>query len=122
MIDFPEIDFILPGEETCAIAYGAVSNDEWGQYALLKGVLPSDVSASPYEQTLSAFQNVDAELKKCGMDFSDVVRTWIYADRILDWYGDFNKARNAFFIKYASHAEAVRGNHGHVDSSTDDIY
>ena len=99
MNDFPEIEFILPGEVTDVVANGAVSEDEWGRYALLKGVLPSDISASPYDQTLSAFRNAEDGLKKCGMDFSDVVRTWIYADRILDWYGDFNKARNAFFTE-----------------------
>jgi enamine deaminase RidA (YjgF/YER057c/UK114 family) len=32
-----------------------------------------------------------------GMDFSHVVRTWIYADRILTWYGELNRARDAFF-------------------------
>ena len=99
MNDFPEIEFILPGEVTDVVANGAVSEDEWGRYALLKGVLPSDISASPYDQTLSAFRNAEDGLKKCGLDFSDVVRTWIYADQILDWYGDFNKARNGFFTE-----------------------
>lgn len=98
MSDFPEIDFILPGDAT-PVAHGAVSEDEWGRYALLKGILPSDISASPYGQTLSALQNAENELKKHAMEFSHVVRTWIYADRILDWYGEFNKARNAFFAE-----------------------
>ena len=99
MSDFPEIDFILPGKETDIVAHGVVSEDKWGRYVLLKGILPSDILASPYDQTLSAFENVEYELTKCGMDFSDVVRTWIYADGILEWYGDFNKARNAFFTE-----------------------
>lgn len=95
--DFPEIDFALPGEVTANVRHGAVSEDAWGRYALLKGVPPDDISAPPYEQALSAFEALERELREVGMEFSDVVRTWIYADRILDWYGDFNKARNKFF-------------------------
>jgi enamine deaminase RidA (YjgF/YER057c/UK114 family) len=60
-------------------------------------VPPENIGATPYEQTVSAFEAVEKELQDIGMNFSDVVRTWIYADRILDWYPDFNKARNEFF-------------------------
>ena len=94
---FPDIEFEVPGVVVSTIAHGVVTGDEWGRYALLKGVPPDDISASPYEQALSAFEAVDRELGEVGMDFSNVVRTWIYADRILDWYADFNRARNEFF-------------------------
>ena len=96
---FPDIEFEVPGAVVSTTAHGMVAEDEWGRYALLKGVPPDDISASPYEQALSAFEAVERELREAGMDFSDVVRTWIYADRILDWYGDFNKARNEFFTE-----------------------
>ncbi len=95
--DFPEIDFILPGQCVSSLRDGAVSEDEWGRYVLLKGVAPDNSLSSPYEQTLSAFERLERELEAAGMTFSNVVRTWIYADKILDWYADFNKARNAFF-------------------------
>ena len=95
--DFPEIDFILPGQCVGSLRHGAVSEDEWGRYVLLKGVAPDNSLSSPYEQTLSAFERLERELEAAGMTFSNVVRTWIYADKILDWYADFNKARNAFF-------------------------
>ena len=94
---FPEIDFILPGQRVGSLEHGAVSEDEWGRYALLKGVAPDNSASSPYDQTLSAFEKLERELEDVGMAFSNVVRTWIYADKILDWYADFNKARNAFF-------------------------
>lgn len=111
MSDFPEIEFALPGEEIGAVDHGVVSEDEWGRYVLLKGVLPDDVSASPREQATSAFEALEKALAGAGMDFSNVVRTWIYADRILEWYGDFNAARNAFF--------ASRGVYGrYVPAST----
>ncbi|MBR6586590.1 MAG: hypothetical protein IKK82_04140 [Kiritimatiellae bacterium] len=94
---FPDIEFEVPGAVVSTTAHGVVAEDEWGRYALLKGVPPDDISASPYEQALSAFEAVERELREAGMDFSNVVRTWIYADRILDWYADFNRARNGFF-------------------------
>ena len=94
---FPDIDFAVPGSVSGRTGFGVVSKDEWGDYALVKGVGPSDCSAPPYEQALSAFDNLAAALGECGLDFSDVVRTWIYADGILGWYSDLNRARDRFF-------------------------
>ena len=97
MSHFPEIDFALPGTATACTAHGTVSEDEWGRYALLKGVPPPNTTDSPGRQTLSAFERLERELGTVGMAFSHVVRTWLYADHILDWYADLNKARDAFF-------------------------
>jgi enamine deaminase RidA (YjgF/YER057c/UK114 family) len=94
---FPKIDFSVPGKIVSSCSYGVISEDEWGRYALLKGVLPDDCSASAFNQAHSAFTALEHELSNIGMTFSDVVRTWIYADNILDWYSDFNQARNEFF-------------------------
>ena len=97
MHDFPEIDFALPGSATKRTDFGVTSEDEWGCYTLVKGVGPTDCSASPYDQALSAFENLAAALGTYDMEFSDVVRTWIYADGILGWYSDLNRARDTFF-------------------------
>ena len=97
MHSFPEIDFALPGNEGKRTDFGAMSSDEWGDYALVKGVGPSDCGASPHDQAASAFDNLAAALADFGMDFSSVVRTWIYADDILSWYPDLNRARDGFF-------------------------
>jgi len=36
-----------------------------------------------------------------GMNFRDnVIRTWFYCDRILDWYSEFNAARSAWFTDH----------------------
>ena len=88
MRPFPDIEFTMPGEEVARTSYGVVTQDDWGRYALLKGVGPDDASAPGLDQTYSAFVNVERELEAFGMDFPDVVRTWLYADRILDWYAD----------------------------------
>lgn len=97
LADFPEIDFAVPGSIACSLEHGVVSEDEWGRYALLKGIAPGNSVSSPYDQTLSAFERLESELSQAGMTFANVVRTWIYADHILDWYADFNRARNVFF-------------------------
>lgn len=94
---FPEIDFALPGSVVEKTYFGTMSKDEWGDYALVKGVGPADCSASPFEQALSAFEALASALGDFGMDFSHVVRTWIYADGILGWYPDLNRARDLFF-------------------------
>ena len=59
---FPDIDFAVPGSVSGRTGFGVVSKDEWGDYALVKGVGPSDCSAPPYEQALSAFDNLAAAL------------------------------------------------------------
>jgi enamine deaminase RidA (YjgF/YER057c/UK114 family) len=45
----------------------------------------------------AVLEAADALLAGEGLSFTDVARTWFYLDGILDWYGDFNGARNAFF-------------------------
>jgi enamine deaminase RidA (YjgF/YER057c/UK114 family) len=49
------------------------------------------------EQADLMFANADAALRAHGFTFRSVVRTWIYLRRILEWYGDFNRVRTAFF-------------------------
>ncbi len=94
---FPPISFALPGTVTRTTRFGAVSEDAWGMYALLTGVLPPDASATPGEQVSSCFGAVEAALAEAGFAFEDVVRTWLYGDGILDWYSELNRARDAFF-------------------------
>ncbi|MBI1389944.1 MAG: hypothetical protein GC154_16005 [bacterium] len=42
----------------------------------------------------------DEILRDEGWEFSDVKRTWFYLENILDWYSDFNRARNALFTQW----------------------
>jgi len=44
------------------------------------------------------FANANEFLRREGAAYRDVIRTWIYLSRILEWYGDLNRARDA---KYA---------------------
>jgi len=53
--------------------------------------------ATAYEQTLGMFGLAEDLLRRAGMEFRDVVRTWIHMREIERDYGDLNRARRAFF-------------------------
>ena len=50
-----------------------------------------------YEQTLAMFGVAEDLLRQAGMEFSDVVRTWIHLREMDRDYADLNRARRAFF-------------------------
>ncbi len=50
-----------------------------------------------YAQTLAMFEVAEDLLRQSGMDFSDVVRTWIHLREMDRDYEDLNRARRAFF-------------------------
>ncbi len=50
-----------------------------------------------YEQTLGMFDRAEDLLHRAGMEFRDVVRTWIHMRDIDRDYGDLNRARREFF-------------------------
>jgi enamine deaminase RidA (YjgF/YER057c/UK114 family) len=53
--------------------------------------------ADAYEQTLGMFSQAEDLLRTAGMEFGDVVRTWIHLRDIDRDYGALNRARRAFF-------------------------
>jgi 2-iminobutanoate/2-iminopropanoate deaminase len=53
--------------------------------------------AGAYQQTLAMFGLAEDLLQQVGMEFSDVVRTWIHLRDIDRDYADLNRARRAFF-------------------------
>jgi enamine deaminase RidA (YjgF/YER057c/UK114 family) len=52
-----------------------------------------------HEQTLGMFRLAEDLLRSAGMDFGDVVRTWIYLRDIDRDYGALNRARRQFFAE-----------------------
>jgi enamine deaminase RidA (YjgF/YER057c/UK114 family) len=76
---------------------GSIFEDDDARYCVLGDLRPSDVSRSRNEQALDTFEKMESVLKSVDMDFSHVVRTWLYIDHILDWYDDFNAVRNDYF-------------------------
>jgi enamine deaminase RidA (YjgF/YER057c/UK114 family) len=78
---------------------GCTFEDDDAKYCLLGDLRPSNVSASRPRQACQTLEKMEAALKRAGMDFSNVVRTWFYIDKILSWYGQFNKVRTDFFTE-----------------------
>ena len=74
-----------------------IYEDDLARHLFLADLLPDDISATNAEQTLSVLENLEKALSVAGMHMSNLVRTWFYNDRILDWYGDFNTVRSRFY-------------------------
>jgi enamine deaminase RidA (YjgF/YER057c/UK114 family) len=55
--------------------------------------------ADAYEQTLGMFCLAEELLRRAGMEFRDVVRTWIHLRHIDRDYDALNRARRAFFAE-----------------------
>jgi enamine deaminase RidA (YjgF/YER057c/UK114 family) len=71
-----------------------------GRFLMLQDLCaePADVAGSTRAiQAERMFRRAEAILRSQGADYLDVVRTWIYLSRILEWYDEFNEARNAVY-------------------------
>jgi enamine deaminase RidA (YjgF/YER057c/UK114 family) len=71
--------------------------DECARFCRLSGLRPPDSSLSRKEQTRALFEHMEAALACADMTFTDTVRTWLYLDRLLEWYDEFNEVRTHFF-------------------------
>lgn len=100
----------LSGTQLCAVggvpvksleyeqeAVGMYFEDAYAEYCILGDVRPSNISVSREAQSRETFEKMERILATVGMDFSHVVRTWLYLDRLLEWYGPFNRVRTQFF-------------------------
>lgn len=75
---------------------GTMYEDTYARYCHLNEVYPD--SRLPRErQALQVFERMESALKHVGMEFSHVVRTWLFIEDILDWYETFNRERDRFF-------------------------
>lgn len=66
----------------------------------VRGTLPDGtLPAGPTAQAQQMFTNVGLGLQAHGMAYPEVVRTWIYASRLLEWYGELNRVRTAHYAR-----------------------
>ena len=79
---------------------GSFFEDADASYCILGDLRPATLELSRGAQTEAVLATIQNTLKSVGMHFRDVVRTWFYVDRILDWYGEFNGVRTQFFQQY----------------------
>jgi enamine deaminase RidA (YjgF/YER057c/UK114 family) len=76
---------------------GTTYEDEDAKYCLLGNLQETDTSLSRTEQARKTFEKMEEALAEAGMDFSNVVRTWLYLNDLLSWYDPFNAVRTQFF-------------------------
>jgi len=57
------------------------------------------LARGPVAQAAQMFGNVSAGLGAHGMRFTNIVRTWIYVARLLEWYGELNRVRTPYYRK-----------------------
>jgi len=81
------------------INVGFIYEDMAYRICRLTGIVPQNIEASRTEQTSATFELLNDILQQNGFKFTDTIRTWIYLDRLLEWYDDFNVVRTAFFEK-----------------------
>jgi enamine deaminase RidA (YjgF/YER057c/UK114 family) len=66
--------------------------------AAVRGARPGgSLADGAHAQADQMFTNVGLGLKAHGFEYRQVVRTWIYMARLLEWYGDFNRVRTAHY-------------------------
>ncbi|HEY5653072.1 MAG TPA: RidA family protein [Pontiella sp.] len=66
-------------------------------YCLLGDIRADDLTLGRKEQAQSVFEKTENLLKQANMEFTDIVRTWIYLNDLLEWYDEFNLVRTQFF-------------------------
>jgi len=76
---------------------GSVYQDESTKFCCLGDLWTSESDDSRTEQAEQTFDMMEEAIKLAGMDFSNIVRTWLYLDELLQWYDPFNRVRDEFF-------------------------
>jgi enamine deaminase RidA (YjgF/YER057c/UK114 family) len=71
--------------------------DKSAKYAYLCDVRPENIINSQKEQTKEVYKKAAQALYQADMEFSNVVRTWFYLDKLLSWYDVFNGVRTNLF-------------------------
>src|SRR4029078_7070625 len=80
---------------------GRVYADDDAEYCYLGGISPLDLRQSREAQARSVFERIESALAQVDMNFTHVARTWLYLERLLDWYAELNAVRTTFFPERA---------------------
>ena len=78
---------------------GREFEDNNARYLMLH-ILPDNANETRYNQAENMLNKADKILIAFNSSFADTIRTWLYADNILDWYDQLNKVRNVFFEQH----------------------
>lgn len=76
---------------------GCVFNDGWARHCVLGELRARDVSTSKATQAAQVYEEIEQALADEGFALGNLVRTWLFIEDILDWYGAFNQVRTKVF-------------------------
>jgi enamine deaminase RidA (YjgF/YER057c/UK114 family) len=85
---------------------------EDARYCLLGDIRADDLTLGREEQALAVFEKMEALLKQADMEFTDIARTWIYLNNLLEWYDEFNVVRTQFFKERGTFEKMVPASTG----------
>lgn len=91
---------------------GTVFSDAYARHCLLGDILPNHRRISRDQQAREVFENIERALEVAHMQPSDLARTWLYLDNLLDWYGDLNRVRTEIFREWNLFATGVPASTG----------
>jgi len=82
------------------------------RYCLLGDIRADDLSLSREEQAHAVFEKMETLLRKADMEFTDIARTWLYLNDLLEWYDEFNAVRTRFFEERGTFEKMVPASTG----------
>jgi len=68
-----------------------------GRFILLGALAPGNTGDAPDAQSAALWRDLKTLLGANGFALTDLVRTWFFNNRILEWYDAFNRVRTDFF-------------------------
>lgn len=89
---------------------GVTWQEAAARYCRLGGL--AAIGATHPDAAAQSFLTLNHMLNAVDMDFTHVVRTWFYLHKILDWYGDFNHVRHAFFQEHGVYDSLIPASTG----------
>jgi enamine deaminase RidA (YjgF/YER057c/UK114 family) len=69
------------------------------RHCVLGAIGPRELQSDRETQARQVFEQIHAALATVGFQMQDVVRTWMFLDDILGWYGPFNLVRREAFAR-----------------------
>ncbi|VGO15863.1 Chorismatase [Pontiella desulfatans] len=85
---------------------------EDARYCLLGDIRADDLTLGREEQARAVFEKMENLLKQADMVFTDIARTWIYLNNLLEWYDEFNVVRTQFFKERGTFEKMVPASTG----------
>jgi enamine deaminase RidA (YjgF/YER057c/UK114 family) len=82
------------------------------RYCLLGDIRADDLTLGREEQAQAVFEKMETLLKQADMEFTDIARTWLYLNNLLDWYDEFNAVRTKFFREHGTFEKMVPASTG----------